>query len=173
MGADSENYANALRAALRQDPDVILVGEMRDLETISIAVTAAETGHLEFSTLHTIGAAATIDRIIDVFPPHQQQHIRTQLPDVLVSVVSQQLIAKKDGRGRCAAIEVMHVNPAVRNLIREAKTFQIASVMQTSKKAGMQTMDDAICDLFFKNVITDADALRYAQDAAYVAKRLV
>jgi len=173
MGTDSETYASALRAALRQDPDVILVGEMRDLETISIAVTAAETGHLVFSTLHTIGAAATIDRIIDVFPPHQQQQIRTQLADVLVSVVSQQLIAKKDGRGRCAAIEVMHVNPAIRNLIRESKTFQIASVMQTSKKAGMQTMDDAICDLFLKNAITDADALRYAQDAAYVAKRLV
>jgi twitching motility protein PilT len=173
MGADSENYASALRAALRQDPDVILVGEMRDLETISIAVTAAETGHLVFSTLHTIGAAATIDRIIDVFPPHQQQQIRTQLAEVLLCVVSQQLIARKSGKGRCAAIEVMHVNPAIRNLIRESKTFQIPSIMQTNKKVGMQTMDDAICELFSKNMISDQNAIRYAQDVAYVTKRLI
>ncbi|MEL4106316.1 type IV pilus twitching motility protein PilT [Oscillospiraceae bacterium WX1] len=173
MGTDSENYASGLRAALREDPDVILVGEMRDLETISIAVTAAETGHLVFSTLHTIGAASTIDRIIDVFPPHQQQQIRTQLAEVLVSVVSQQLISKKIGKGRCAAIEVMHINPAIRNLIRDSKTFQIPSVMQTNKKAGMQTMDDAIYDLYTRNVITDAEAMRYAQDINYLAKRII
>jgi twitching motility protein PilT len=173
MGADSETYASALRAALRQDPDVILVGEMRDLETISIAVTAAETGHLVFSTLHTVGAAATIDRIIDVFPPHQQQQIRTQLAEVLACVVSQQLIARKSGKGRCAAIEVMHVNPAIRNLIRESKTFQIASVIQTNKKVGMQTMDDAICDLYIRSMISDTDAVRYAQDVVYVSKRLI
>ncbi|NMA25572.1 MAG: type IV pilus twitching motility protein PilT [Clostridiales bacterium] len=173
MGADTENYASGLRAALREDPDVILVGEMRDLETISIAVTAAETGHLVFSTLHTIGAAATIDRIIDVFPPYQQQQIRTQLAEVLVSVISQQLIAKKSGKGRCAAFEVMHINPAIRNLIRESKTYQIPSVMQTSKKAGMQTMDDCIFELYSKNIISSAEAMRHAQDVAYISKRLV
>lgn len=173
MGTDSDNYASALRAALRQDPDVILVGEMRDLETISIAITAAETGHLVFSTLHTIGAAATIDRIIDVFPPFQQQQIRTQLAEVLVSVISQQLIAKQTGKGRCAAFEVMHINPAIRNLIRESKTFQIPSVMQTNKKAGMQTMDDCIFELYTKNIISGAEAMRYAQDVAYISKRLV
>lgn len=173
MGTDTENYASGLRAALREDPDVILVGEMRDLETIGIAVTAAETGHLVFSTLHTIGAAATIDRIIDVFPPYQQQQIRTQLAEVLVSVVSQQLIAKQTGKGRCAAFEVMHINPAIRNLIRESKTFQIPSTMQTNKKAGMQTMDDCIFDLYSKNIISSAEALRYAQDVAYISKRLV
>jgi twitching motility protein PilT len=173
MGTDSDNYASALRAALRQDPDVILVGEMRDLETISIAITAAETGHLVFSTLHTIGAAATIDRIIDVFPPYQQQQIRTQLAEVLVSVISQQLIAKQTGKGRSAAFEVMHINPAIRNLIRESKTFQILSVMQTNKKSGMQTMDDCIIDLYTKNMISSAEAMRYAQDVAYISKRLV
>jgi twitching motility protein PilT len=173
MGADSDNYASGLRAALREDPDVILVGEMRDLETISIAVTAAETGHLVFSTLHTIGASSTIDRIIDVFPPYQQQQIRTQLAEVLVCVVSQQLIARKEGKGRVAAFEVMHINPAIRNLIREAKTFQIPSVMQTNKKAGMQTMDDCIYELYTKNIIADTEALRYAQDVAYISKRLI
>ncbi len=173
MGTDSDNYASALRAALRQDPDVILVGEMRDLETISIAITAAETGHLVFSTLHTIGAAATIDRIIDVFPPFQQQQIRTQLAEVLVCVVSQQLIAKQEGKGRCAAFEVMHINPAIRNLIRESKTFQIPSVMQTNKKIGMQTMDDCIYDLYSKTIISGTEAMRYAQDIAYISKRIV
>jgi twitching motility protein PilT len=173
MGTDSDTYASALRAALRQDPDVILVGEMRDLETISIAITAAETGHLVFSTLHTIGASNTIDRIIDVFPPYQQQQIRTQLAEVLICVVSQQLIARKTGKGRAAAIEVMHINPAIRNLIRESKTFQIPSVMQTNKKFGMQTMDDSIYDLYVRNVISDTEALRYAQDISYIQKRLV
>ena len=173
MGTDSDTYASALRAALRQDPDVILVGEMRDLETISIAITAAETGHLVFSTLHTIGASNTIDRIIDVFPPFQQQQIRTQLAEVLICVVSQQLIARKAGKGRAAAIEVMHINPAIRNLIRESKTFQIPSVMQTNKKLGMQTMDDSIYDLYVRNIIADTEALRYAQDITYIQKRLV
>lgn len=172
MGSDSENYATALRAALREDPDVILVGEMRDLETVSIAITAAETGHLVFSTLHTIGAANTIDRIIDVFPPYQQQQIRTQLAEVLICVVSQQLIAKKTEAGRCAALEIMHTNPAIRNLIRESKTFQIQSVMQTNKKAGMQTMDDAIYDLYVNQTISDEAAMRYAQDVTYIKKRL-
>lgn len=173
MGMDSENYATALRAALRQDPDVILVGEMRDLETISIAVTAAETGHLVFSTLHTLGAANTIDRIIDVFPPGQQQQIRTQLADVLECVVSQQLIPRKSGNGRVAAFEVMIANSAIRNQIREAKTYQITSSMQTARKSGMQTMDDALYDLFIAGEIAEGDALHFAQDRNALHKRVL
>ena len=166
VGSDTHSYANALRAALRQDPDVILVGEMRDLETISIAITAAETGHLVLSTLHTIGAANTIDRIIDVFPPHQQQQIRVQLSAVLVAVVSQQLIPTDDGKGRCAAFEVMHTNPAVRNMIRENKTQQILSIMQANKRIGMQTMDDAILELVRSGRINRDEALIFAQDTS-------
>ncbi|MDD3347411.1 type IV pilus twitching motility protein PilT [Oscillibacter sp.] len=173
MGSDSRDYASALRAALRQDPDVILAGEMRDLETISIAVTAAETGHLVFSTLHTVGAANTIDRIIDVFPPYQQQQIRTQLADVLECVVSQQLVPNASGKGRVAAIEVMLSNSAVRNNIRESKTFQIHSVMQTNRKIGMCTMDDALLDLFRSGAISREDALSFAQDRPTLAKRLL
>lgn len=150
VGLDTHSYSNALRAALREDPDVILVGEMRDLETISTAITAAETGHLVLSTLHTIGAASTIDRIVDVFPPHQQQQIRVQLSMVLESVISQQLIPTADKKSRVAAFEVMHSTPAIKNLIREAKSPQINSTIQTSKKLGMQTMDDAIFDLYMK-----------------------
>lgn len=172
IGLDSQSYANALRAALRQDPDVILVGEMRDLETISIAITAAETGHLVLSTLHTIGAVNTIDRIIDVFPPHQQQQVRVQLSAVLVAVISQQLIPTFDGKGRCAAFEVMHANPAVRNLIRENKTHQILSIMQTNKRLGMQTMDDAILDLVREGRITREDGLTFAQDAPNLERRM-
>jgi twitching motility protein PilT len=173
MGTDSRTFATALRASLRQDPDVILVGEMRDLETISTAVTAAETGHLVFSTLHTIGAANTIDRIIDIFPPYQQQQIRTQLADVLECVVSQQLLPKKDGKGRAAAIEVMLSNGAIKNYIREGKTFQIPSVLQTSRKLGMQTMDEAISELYYNGLVTRDTALSYAQDMPALAKRLV
>ena len=173
MGSDSKNYASALRAALREDPDVILVGEMRDLETISIAITAAETGHLVFSTLHTIGAANTIDRIIDVFPPYQQQQVRTQLADVLECVVSQQLLPKRDGHGRVAAMEVMISNSAIRNHIREAKTFQIPSVLQTSRKMGMQTMDDAIYELYSAGTITPESALLFAQDRAALSKKIM
>ncbi|NCB73211.1 MAG: type IV pilus twitching motility protein PilT [Clostridia bacterium] len=172
IGADSESYSVALRAALRQDPDVVLIGEMRDLETISTAITAAETGHLVFSTLHTNGAANTIDRIIDVFPPYQQQQIRTQLADVLQCVISQQLIARKDGTGRVAAMEVMLANAAVRSLIRESKTFQISTVMQTSVKMGMKTMDDALFDLYTSGVISYENAINYAQDRAALTKRL-
>jgi len=172
MGSDSANYASALRAALREDPDVILVGEMRDLETISIAVTAAETGHLVFSTLHTIGAANTIDRIIDVFPPYQQQQIRSQLADVLECVASQQLIVKAGGKGRVAAIEVMLANSAIRSYIRDAKTFQIASTMQTNRKIGMVTMDEALLNLVQKGEITTESAISYAQDAPSLTKRL-
>ncbi|TCL55592.1 twitching motility protein PilT [Kineothrix alysoides] len=164
IGIDSGNYANALRAALREDPDVILVGEMRDFETISIAITAAETGHLVFSTLHTIGAASTVDRIIDVFPPHQQQQIRVQLANVLEAVVSQQLIPVDDGSGRVAAFEVMHSNHAVRNLIREGKSHQLTSVMQTNRKMGMITMDEAIIQLFYAGRISREMAVQFAQD---------
>ncbi|MEA4966109.1 MAG: type IV pilus twitching motility protein PilT [Oscillospiraceae bacterium] len=172
MGSDSKTYSSALRAALRQDPDVILVGEMRDLETIAIAITAAETGHLVFSTLHTIGAANTIDRIIDVFPPYQQQQIRTQLADVLECVVSQQLLPKQSGKGRVAAIEVMITNSAIKNHIREAKTFQIPSVLQTNRKIGMQTMDDAIYDLFLRGEIDADTALLFAQDSGALGKKI-
>lgn len=164
IGSDSADYAQALRAALREDPDVILVGEMRDLETISTAITAAETGHLVFSTLHTIGADKTIDRIIDVFPPNQQQQVRIQLASVLECIVSQQLLKKADGSGRVAALEVLFANNAVRNLIRESKTYQIPSIMQTNKRAGMQTMDDALYDLFMRKVIDADTAVTYAQE---------
>ena len=164
IGLDSQSYANALRAALREDPDVILVGEMRDFETISVAITAAETGHLVLSTLHTIGAASTVDRVIDVFPPHQQQQIRVQLANVLEAVISQQLIPTMDGEGRVAAFEVMHANHAVRNLIREGKSHQLASVMQTNRKLGMITMDDAIIQLFYEGKIDREMAIQFAQD---------
>lgn len=164
IGIDATSYDLALRSALREDPDVILVGEMRDLETISTAITAAETGHLVLSTLHTIGAAATIERIIDVFPPHQQEQIRTQLANVLVSVVSQQLVPTVDRRGRVAAFEVMHATPAIRNLIRENKTHQIATSIQTSRRLGMITMDDALVELYMKGKIDRDEALNFAQD---------
>lgn len=172
IGLDSQSYASALRAALREDPDVILVGEMRDLETISTAITAAETGHLVFSTLHTIGAASTIDRIIDVFPPHQQQQIRIQLAMVLEAVISQQLIPTADRHRRVAAFEVMLMNVAIKNLIRESKTFQIDSMIQTGKKAGMITMDDALYDLVIMGEIAPDVALSYAQDRNALEKKL-
>lgn len=172
IGLDSSNYANALRAALREDPDVILVGEMRDYETISVAITAAETGHLVLSTLHTIGAASTVDRMIDVFPPHQQQQIRVQLSNVLEAVVSQQLIPRKDEKGRVAAFEVLHVNPAVRNLIREGKSQMLLSVMQTNRKLGMITMDEAIAQLYREGVIDREMALQFAQDADQMKNRI-
>lgn len=164
VGLDTESYANALRAALREDPDVILVGEMRDFETISVAITAAETGHLVLSTLHTIGAASTVDRIIDVFPPHQQQQIRVQLANVLEAVISQQLLPTSDGKSRVAAFEVMHANHAVRNLIREGKSHQLTSVMQTNRKLGMITMDEAISKLYFSGRIDRDIAVQFAQD---------
>ncbi len=174
IGLDTQSYAQALRAALRQDPDIILLGEMRDLDTIATAVTAAETGHLVFSTLHTIGAAATIDRIVDVFPPHQQEQIRIQLATVLECVVSQQLMpmSGKDG-GRCAAFEVMVANPAIRNLIREGKTFQIPSMMQTNRKMGMITMDDSLYELYAKRRISGETALTFAQDYQYLSRKVI
>ncbi len=172
IGLDSQNYATALRAALREDPDVILVGEMRDFETISVAITAAETGHLVLSTLHTIGAASTVDRVIDVFPPHQQQQVRVQFANVLEAVVSQQLIPRADGSGRVAAFEVLHANHAVRNLIREAKSHQLMSIMQTNRKMGMIAMDEAIIQLYTAGTISKEMAIQFAQDPDGMVNKL-
>lgn len=172
IGSDSTNFAVALRSALRQDPDVILVGEMRDLETMSIALTAAETGHLVLSTLHTIGAAKTIDRIIDVFPPFQQQQIKVQLSTVLEGIISQQLLPKADGSGRVAALEVMVTNTALKNLIREGKTHQIQSLIQTGGKQGMKTMDASIAELYRKGLITREAALTHAVDKEMLERYL-
>lgn len=171
LGIDTMSFANALRAALREDPDIVLVGEMRDLETIQTALTAAETGHLVFSTLHTNSAPATIDRIVDVFPPEQQQQVRVQLANVIEGIVCQQLIPLKEGRGRVGAFEVMVANTAIRNLIREGKTFQLASQIQTGKKQGMQTMDDCLIKLFQDRKISAEDAVRFALDANTMSKK--
>ena len=157
VGKQTQSFANALRAALREDPDVILVGELRDLETVSLALTAAETGHLVFGTLHTSGAPATINRIIDVFPPDQQEQIRAQISTSLKMVVTQRLLKTKDGQGRCAAFEIMKCTPPVQNLIREAKIHQIPSVMQTSVRDGMITMDKSIEALVQSGKINPGD----------------
>jgi twitching motility protein PilT len=154
LGADAPSFAAGLRAGLRQDPDVILVGEMRDLETIATALTAAETGHLVFATLHTQDAAQTVDRIVDVFPPDQQQQVRVQLSVALQGIVTQQLLPTADGNGRIAACEVLVPTPAVRNLIREGKTHQIYSALQTGGQFGMQTMDSALAQLVREQKIT-------------------
>ncbi len=172
IGADSHSFANALRAALRQDPDVILVGEMRDLETIGIAITAAETGHLVMATLHTINAPQTVDRIIDIFPPHQQQQIKVQLSNSLIGVLSQQLLRLRDTDGRIAATELMVVTPAVRNLVREGKTHQIYSAMQTGARFGMQTMDTSLRTLYREGKISYEDALNYAIDPESMLREL-
>lgn len=173
IGKDSKSYQNALRAILREDPDVILVGEMRDLETISIAITAAETGHLVLSTLHTIGAPKTIDRIIDVFPPHQQQQIKIQLASVLQAVISQQLLPNIYGDGRVAALEIMVITPGIQNLIREGKTQQIESAVQTGSKYGMKTMDMAIAELYKKGVISMDMAMTYAVDKETLKRMMI
>ncbi|MUG69591.1 PilT/PilU family type 4a pilus ATPase [Paenibacillus validus] len=154
IGVDTASFASGLRAALRQDPDVILVGEMRDLETISTAITAAETGHLVFGTLHTADAPQTIDRVIDVFPPESQQQIRVQLASVLLGVMAQRLLPTADGQGRVAAIEVLVNTPAIANLIRSEKVHQIRSAMQTGKAQGMQTMEMSLRELLQQRVIT-------------------
>ena len=172
IGKDSLTFSNSLRAALRQDPDVILVGEMRDAETISIALTAAETGHLVLSTLHTIGAAKTIDRITDSFPPEQQQQVKAQLSSVIQAVISQQLVQTVDGKSRVAAIEIMLANSAVRNLIREGKTHQIHNIIQTSVADQMQTMDGALVDHYRRGIIDKTNLYRYAVDAEYVKREI-
>lgn len=154
VGFDTNNFANGLRASLRQDPDVILVGEMRDLETIQTAITAAETGHLVFGTLHTSSAPSTINRIIDVFPSAQQQQVRIQLASVLMAIISQRLFPTVDKTGRRAALEILLNNPAISNLIRNEKVHQIVNVMQTSKAAGMQTLDSSIKELVQMGIIS-------------------
>ena len=171
ISTDSESYLRALRACMRQAPDIILIGELRDHETIRTAMTAAETGHLVISTLHTVGATNTIDRIIDVFPPNQQQQIRVQLSMVLQVVISQQLIPRKSG-GLIPAFEIMHRNNAVRNLIRESKIHQIDSVIQTSKADGMISMDAFLYNLYQKNEVTAETTVDYSIDAQQMAKRL-
>jgi twitching motility protein PilT len=157
VGKQTESFARALKAALREDPDVILVGELRDLETIGMALTAAETGHLVFGTLHTSGAPNTVNRIIDVFPPEQQGQIRAQLAESLNMVVTQKLFKKKDGSGRVGAFEIMVCNPPIKNLIREGKIHQIPSVMQTGQREGMITMEKSIENLIGSGVINSAD----------------
>ncbi|MDD6504842.1 MAG: type IV pilus twitching motility protein PilT [Lachnospiraceae bacterium] len=172
IGCDTLSYTNALRAALRQDPDVILLGEMRDADTITTAITAAETGHLVFSTLHTNNSSDAIDRILGSVDPEKQQQIRLQFSSVLEGVVAQQLMPRCDRDGRVAAFEVLLATPAVRNLIRESKTMQIPSIIQTSKKEGMQTMDDCILSLYFQNMISEKTAIEYAFDEDYVKSKL-
>ncbi|WP_088103710.1 type IV pilus twitching motility protein PilT [Halalkalibacter urbisdiaboli] len=161
IGQDSSSFSVGLRAALRQDPDIILVGEMRDIDTISTAITAAETGHLVLATLHTTGAAQTIDRIIDVFPGDQQQQIRTQLAATLAGVISQRLLPMTREQGRVAAMEVLVNTPAVANLIRSDKVHQIQTVLETSKSIGMQTMNMAVIDLVKRGLVTREDADEY------------
>ncbi len=161
VGFDTNNFANALRAALRQDPDVILVGEMRDLETISTAITAAETGHLVLGTLHTTDAPATIDRVIDVFPPSQQPQIRIQLASVLKAIISQRLFPTADKKGRCAATEILINNAAIANLIRNEKVHQIHNIMQTSKANGMHTLEMSIKSLIQQEIVTKEVAAPY------------
>lgn len=158
VNADTKSFQNALKFVLRQDPDVILIGEMRDLETIALAITAAETGHLVFATLHTTDAVQTVDRIIDVFPPHQQQQVRMQLSVNLVAVMSQVLVKRKDAKGRVPAFETMEAVPAVRNLIREAKSHQIASIIQTGSRRGMWTLTQHLADLVIRGVADPEDA---------------
>ena len=170
LRSDFKSFASGLRSCLRQDPDVILLGEMRDLETMEIALTAAETGHLVFSTIHTTGAARTIDRIIDVFPPHQQQQVVIQLANVLEGVVSQQLVLDIEEKERIAAVEVMISTPAIRNLIREKKTHQIQNQIQTGSKFGMQTMDSSLLKLYDEKIISQQTLLKSALDFDYVKK---
>ncbi|HIJ58675.1 MAG TPA: type IV pilus twitching motility protein PilT [Deltaproteobacteria bacterium] len=166
VGLHTRSFASALRGALREDPDIILVGEMRDLETISLAIEAAATGHLVFGTLHTSSAAKTVDRIIEVFPTNQQEQIRNTLSDGLRAVVAQNLFKRIDKKGRCAALEIMIATAAVRNLIREGKTFQIPSMIQTGKKYGMQPLDDAIMNFLNKKMISPDEAYAKSNDKA-------
>jgi len=165
VGEDTKSFANALKHVLRQDPDIILVGELRDLETISIALTAAETGHLVFATLHTQDAPQTVDRVIDVFPTNQQQQIRVQLAGALQGVVCQQLVPTADGNGRVVGVEIMMATPAIRNLIRDGKTHQVYSAMQAGGRHGMQTMDQSLADLVRRGYISYDKALERCHHA--------
>ena len=172
LGADVPSFPEAIRRALRQDPDVVLVGEMRYLDTISAAITAAETGHLVFGTLHTTGSARTVDRIIDAYPTNQQEQVRAQLSVSIVAVISQVLLARKDGKGRVAGFEVMLMTPAIGNLIRKNETNKIASTLQTSRRMGMITLDDYLYDLVKRDVVTRDAALEAAQDPKDLEARL-
>ena len=171
VATDTDSYVSGLRASLRQAPDVILLGEMRDHETISIAMTAAETGHLVFSTLHTLGAANTIDRVIDAFPPNQQQQIRTQLSMVLDAVICQQLVPTLDG-GERPVFEIMFLNNAIRNMIRESKTHQIDGIIATSQEEGMISMDNSLLALYRQNVISKDTAIIYSSNTELMEKKL-
>ena len=170
LGEDTHSFSAALRSVLREDPDVILVGEMRDLETIALAITCAETGHLVMATLHTNNAPESVDRMIDVFPPEQQEQIRVQLSNNLVAILSQQLLPRAGQPGRVAAIEVMLANSAIRNLIRESKAHQMHSIMQTSAGQGMQTMDQALCDLYKQGLLTHEIIMRRSHNPAELEK---
>jgi len=162
--SDTHSFAKALRHVLRQDPDVICIGEMRDLESISIALTAAETGHLVLTTLHTPDAAQTIDRIIDVFPPHQQQEVKVQLAGCLEGIVAQLLLPRSDGKGRVLATEILVATPAVRRVIREHRTDQIPTLIQTGSQFGMQSMDKSLKELYLKGLISYQTAITFARN---------
>ncbi len=168
----TDSFGAALRAALREDPDVIMVGEMRDLETISLAITAAETGHLVLATLHTASASRTLDRLTDVFPPEQQEHIRVMVAESLRGVISHQLIPKKDGNGRVLALEILTNSPAVANVIRENKTYMLPGIIQTGKKQGMRLMDDALVDLCQRGLISAEEAYARAEQKDIVQQQL-
>jgi twitching motility protein PilT len=168
----TRSFAAALRGALREDPDVIMVGEMRDLETISLAITAAETGHLVLGTLHTGNASRTLDRVLDVFPPDQQEQIRIMVSESLRGVISQQLIPRADGKGRVLALEILTNTPAVANVIREAKTYMLPGIIQTGKKQGMQLMDDALIDLQSRGLISGDEAYARAEQKQEMRSRL-
>lgn len=172
VGDDTLSYADSLKAALREDPDVILVGEMRDLETISIATTAAETGHLVFSTLHTLGAAKTIDRLIDVFPPHQQQQVRVQLAGALKAVISQRLLPRADGTGRCVAYEIMLINPAISSNIRDGKTAAINNYIQTGTQEGMILFENSLANLVKAGILSRDVAFENCNDADTLSQYL-
>ena len=168
----TESFATALRAALREDPDVIMVGEMRDLETISLAITAAETGHLVLATLHTSNASRTLDRLLDVFPPEQQEHVRVMVAESLRGVISHQLIPRKDGTGRVLALEILTNTPAVANVIRENKTFMLPGIIQTGKKQGMRLMDDTLIDLYQRGLISAEEAYARAEQKDVVRQHV-
>jgi twitching motility protein PilT len=172
IGVDTTGFSEALRRALRQDPDVILVGEMRDLETIEAAITAAETGHLVFGTLHTSSAVGTVERIIDAFPTEQQGQIRTQLATSLVAVISQVLLPRSDKPGRVAAFEIMVSTPSIKALIRDNKTFRITSELQTGAKYGMNTLDSHLIELYSKDMISYNDLITKSQDPESIIEKL-
>jgi twitching motility protein PilT len=172
VGSNTQSFANALRSALREDPDVILVGEMRDLETISLALTAAETGHLVLATLHTMNAPKTVDRVIDVFPPGQQQQIRIMFAEAIIAVISQVLLKRRDGTGRVAALEIMVATTAVKNLIREGKTHQLSSIIQTSQKVGMQNMEQMLKNLAMSGKVDFKEAKMYASNPELFGDRI-